>query len=84
VPRQGIALTIPDPSAIFAALLLPLDNDQTMDPAINALLSPKSIAVLGASADFQKINGRTLKALLDKGYAGKIYPVNPSTRRSPA
>jgi len=48
-----------------------------MDPAINALLSPKSIAVLGASADFQKINGRTLKALLDKGYAGKIYPVNP-------
>jgi len=48
-----------------------------MDPAINALLRPKSIAVLGASADFQKINGRTLKALLDKGYAGKIYPVNP-------
>ncbi len=51
-----------------------------MDPAINALLRPKSIAVLGASADFQKINGRTLKALLDKRYAGKLYPVNPKYR----
>jgi acetate---CoA ligase (ADP-forming) len=42
-----------------------------------ALLNPRSIAILGASADFSKINGRTLKFLLDKGYAGKIYPVNP-------
>src|ERR1700737_3659761 len=48
-----------------------------MNPAIEALLRPKSIAILGASADFQKLNGRTLKALLDKGYAGHIYPVNP-------
>jgi acyl-CoA synthetase (NDP forming) len=48
-----------------------------MDNAINALLHPKSIAILGASVDFQKLNGRTLKALLDKKYAGAIYPVNP-------
>lgn len=48
-----------------------------MDNAIDALLHPKSIAILGASADFQKLNGRTLKALLDKKYAGAIYPVNP-------
>jgi hypothetical protein len=48
-----------------------------MNPAIEALLRPKSIAILGTSADFQKLNGRTLKALLEKGYAGQIYPVNP-------
>jgi acetate---CoA ligase (ADP-forming) len=48
-----------------------------MKNAIEALLRPGSIAILGASADFNKINGRTLKALLDKHYAGKIYPVNP-------
>lgn len=48
-----------------------------MKNAIRALLSPRSIAILGASTDFNKINGRTLKALLDKQYAGKIYPVNP-------
>ena len=44
---------------------------------LQPLLSPKSIAIIGASTDFNKINGRPLKHLLDKGYAGKIYPVNP-------
>ncbi len=48
-----------------------------MNDAIQALLHPKSIAVIGASADFNKINGRTLKALVDKQYAGRILPVNP-------
>lgn len=48
-----------------------------MTNAVQALLAPRSIAILGASADFNKINGRTLKALLDKRYAGAIYPVNP-------
>lgn len=41
------------------------------------LVSPKSIAILGASADFAKINGRPLKHLLEKGYAGRLFPVNP-------
>jgi len=31
-----------------------------MDPTIIALLRPRSIAILGASADFNKLNGRTL------------------------
>jgi len=44
---------------------------------LHPLLNPESIAILGASADFTKVNGRPLKHLLDKGYAGKIYPVNP-------
>ncbi len=48
-----------------------------MNPAIRALIAPRSIAILGASNDLQKLNGRTLKFLMDKGYAGKIYPVNP-------
>ena len=51
-----------------------------MSRAIEALLRPRSIAILGASADFQKLNGRTLKALIDKGYSGNIYPVNPKYR----
>jgi acetyltransferase len=48
---------------------------------LEALLSPKSIAILGASADLAKINGRTLKYLLAKGYRGKIFPVNPKYDR---
>jgi acetate---CoA ligase (ADP-forming) len=45
--------------------------------AIQKLLHPRSIAVIGASADLSKINGRPLRNLLEKGYAGNIYPVNP-------
>ena len=45
--------------------------------SLRALLNPASIAIIGASADFAKVNGRPLKHLLDKGYAGRIYPVNP-------
>src|SRR5690606_28677874 len=41
------------------------------------MLQPQSVAVIGASSQFSKINGRPLKHLLEKGYAGKIYPVNP-------
>ena len=48
-----------------------------MNNAIQALLHPQSIAVIGASSDFNKINGRTLKALVDKKYSGRIFPVNP-------
>ncbi|MBY0266504.1 MAG: acetate--CoA ligase family protein [Burkholderiales bacterium] len=44
---------------------------------LQALLDPQSIAILGASAELSKINGRTLGFLLDKGYRGRIYPVNP-------
>jgi acetyltransferase len=50
-------------------------------PSLEPLLNPRSIAILGASTDFGKINGRTLKFLLDKGYRGKIYPVNPKYPR---
>ena len=55
-----------------------------MTQAVQRLLAPRSVAILGASADFNKINGRTLKALLDQRYAGAIYPVNPKYHGSPA
>ncbi len=44
---------------------------------IEKLLDPASIAIIGASADFSKVNGRPLKHLIDKGYKGRILPVNP-------
>src|SRR5688572_10394362 len=48
---------------------------------LESLLNPRSIAILGASTDFAKVNGRTLRFLLAKGYRGKIYPVNPKYSR---
>lgn len=41
------------------------------------LINPRSIAIIGASSNFSKINGRPLKHLITKGYAGRILPVNP-------
>jgi len=48
-----------------------------MDETLNALLAPKSIAIVGASNDFSRIGGMLLKYLLKFEYQGKIYPVNP-------
>lgn len=45
--------------------------------ALHRLLNPKSIAIVGASGDFSRFTGRTLKYLLKHRYAGKIYPINP-------
>jgi acetyltransferase len=53
-------------------------------PSVNdlsGLLHPASIAVIGASDDLSKVNGRTVRYLLEKGYAGSIYPVNPKHAR---
>ncbi|WP_245153697.1 acetate--CoA ligase family protein [Allopusillimonas ginsengisoli] len=41
------------------------------------MLRPGSIAIVGASSQLSKVNGRPLKHLLEKGYPGRIYPVNP-------
>lgn len=49
--------------------------------AIEALLRPRSIAIVGASSDFSKVNGRPLKHLIEKGYGGRILPVNPKYER---
>ena len=48
-----------------------------MKNGLQALLSPASIVIVGASADYSKVNGRPLKHLIEKGYAGKLYAVNP-------
>jgi acyl-CoA synthetase (NDP forming) len=43
----------------------------------DALLAPRSVAIVGASSDPARIGGRLIARLLQAGYAGKIYPVNP-------
>lgn len=43
----------------------------------SSILSPKSIAIVGVSQDSEKISSVMLKNLINGGYNGKIYPVNP-------
>ncbi|MEJ8823661.1 acetate--CoA ligase family protein [Variovorax humicola] len=45
--------------------------------AIGRLLKPRSVAVIGASADASKTAGRPVAYLQKHGFTGDIYPVNP-------
>jgi acyl-CoA synthetase (NDP forming) len=49
--------------------------------AISRLLKPRSVAVIGASADATKTAGRPVSYLVKHGFAGAIYPVNPKVER---
>lgn len=49
--------------------------------AISRLLKPRSVAIIGASADAAKTAGRPVSYLLKHGFAGDIYPVNPKVDR---
>jgi acyl-CoA synthetase (NDP forming) len=43
-----------------------------------AFFNPNTIALIGASSSPARIGGRTLASLLKHGFAGHIYPINPS------
>jgi acyl-CoA synthetase (NDP forming) len=45
--------------------------------SLHALLAPRSIAVVGASSDPGKAGGRPLHYMLQLGFQGELYPVNP-------
>ena len=45
--------------------------------AIAKLMRPRSVAVIGASADLAKTSGRPVAYLQKHGFGGQIYPVNP-------
>jgi len=45
---------------------------------LKAMLQPKGIAVIGASRTPGRIGYELLKNLINYGYKGKIYPVNPN------
>ena len=45
---------------------------------LDDLLTPRSVAVVGASDDPTRIGGRPLAFFKNLGYEGKIFPVNPN------
>ena len=50
---------------------------RSFPPDLRAVFSPSSVAIIGASDDIRKWGGSALRNLLDGGYDGTIYPVNP-------
>lgn len=48
-----------------------------MTGSLDLLMRPRSVAMIGASADVTRIGGRALRHLREAGFSGDIYPVNP-------
>ncbi|MFM0226331.1 acetate--CoA ligase family protein [Paraburkholderia dipogonis] len=44
---------------------------------IGRLVDPRSIAIIGASNDPKSISGQPMRFLIQHGYQGALYPVNP-------
>src|SRR5436305_1303416 len=47
-------------------------------PDLRPLLSPDSVAIVGAAADERSLRGRLTRQLIEHGYDGRIYPVTRS------
>ena len=44
---------------------------------LEGIFEPKSVAIIGASSTAGKIGNNVLKNLIESGYKGAIYPINP-------
>ncbi len=45
--------------------------------SLRPFLAPKSVAIIGASNEVNKVGGRPLHYLKDYGFKGPIFPINP-------
>src|ERR671913_1321323 len=73
--------------AIAADVRIVLDFDAKPRPAtrsseeivtaMNRIMRPKAVAVIGASAEAGKIGNSVMKNLINGGYKGEIYPIHP-------
>ncbi len=51
--------------------------DAEIVAAMNRIMMPKAVAVIGASAEDGKIGNSVMKNLINGGYKGEIYPIHP-------
>jgi acyl-CoA synthetase (NDP forming) len=62
-----------------AAPAAPAPTKEEILTSMTRLLRPRSIAVIGASAEDGKIGNSVMRNLVQGGYQGRIFPVNPKT-----
>src|SRR3982075_1619839 len=55
----------------------PRPNPHDIVRQMNRIMKPKSVAVIGASAENGKIGNSVMKNLINGGYKGQIYPIHP-------
>src|ERR1035441_6335335 len=88
IKELSLAMTIErDPISLIGSEMLTGgidDGTKSTTSAGNAPLSklfaPRSVALIGVSADHHKLNGIPFWTLRRHGYSGTIYPVNPKYR----
>ncbi|MFX1583952.1 MAG: acetate--CoA ligase family protein [Promethearchaeota archaeon] len=51
-----------------------------MDNDLSFFFNPNSIAIVGASSAPGKVGYNVLKNVIESGYPGKIFPINPKTK----
>jgi acyl-CoA synthetase (NDP forming) len=66
-----------DALIILSAKPVPAAVASSFVPDLKPLVAPRSMAVVGASGDITKWGGSALLSIIDGGYTGTIYPVNP-------
>ncbi|MBG9386603.1 acetate--CoA ligase family protein [Caenimonas aquaedulcis] len=52
-------------------------SEKDVVTSMNRIMKPKAIAVVGASNEAGKIGNSVMKNLINGGYKGQIYPINP-------
>ena len=53
------------------------DASDSLTQSLRSALDPRSIAVVGASDNANKVGGRPLRFLQRFGFRGQVYPINP-------
>src|SRR5258705_1647697 len=53
-------------------------DQATIVRQMNRIMKPDAVAVIGASSEEGKIGNSVMKNLINGGYQGAIYPINPS------
>jgi len=53
-------------------------SQETIVRQMNKVMKPDAVAVIGASDETGKIGNSVMKNLINGGYQGKIYPINPT------
>src|SRR5260370_7301756 len=56
--------------------LAPRSNEEIV-AAMNRIMQPKAVAVIGASAEDGKIGNSVMKNLINAGHKREIYPIHP-------
>lgn len=55
-----------------------VDDPAARAEALRCLLAPRSVAIVGASADPGRIGGRPVRYYREGGFTGRLYPINPN------